>query len=101
MDQPAPRVLGGTRGPGAATCMSRTAAPVKPGPVLLAAILACAIAAPLETSAEDQSMVQETSRAAIQLPIEGKLPSFGTGSEWLNSPPLSAASLRGKVVVVE
>ena len=46
-------------------------------------------------------MVQETSRAAIQLPIEGKLPSFGTRTEWLNSPPLTAASLRGRVVVVE
>jgi thiol-disulfide isomerase/thioredoxin len=74
---------------------------MKPKPILLAAILACAIVAPLDTLAEDKSMAQETSRAAIQLPIEGELPSLGTGSEWLNSHPLTAASLRGKVVVVE
>jgi thiol-disulfide isomerase/thioredoxin len=38
--------------------------------------------------------------AAAQLPVEGELPSFGGATEWLNSPPLTAAELRGKVVVV-
>src|ERR1700689_1594696 len=77
------------------------AASMKPKAILSAAILACAIATPLYTSAEDKSMAQEPSRAAIQLPIEGELPSFGKGAEWLNSPPLTAANLRGKAVVVE
>ena len=39
--------------------------------------------------------------AAIQLPIEGELPSLGGATAWLNSPPLSAAELRGKVVLVD
>src|SRR2546421_3669529 len=39
--------------------------------------------------------------AAIQLPIEGELPSLSGATAWLNSPPLSAADLRGKVVLVD
>ena len=38
---------------------------------------------------------------ATRLPVEGELPSFGGATGWLNSTPLTAASLRGKVVVVE
>src|SRR5215216_6422470 len=36
-----------------------------------------------------------------RLPIEGELPSLGGATGWLNSQPLSAASLRGKVVLVQ
>ena len=39
--------------------------------------------------------------AAIQLPIEGELPSLSGATAWLNSPPLSAADLRGKVVLID
>ncbi len=39
--------------------------------------------------------------AAVQLPIEGELPSFSGATGWLNSPPLSAAGLRGNVVLVD
>src|SRR5438093_3336482 len=39
--------------------------------------------------------------AAIQLPIEGELPSFSGATTWPNSPPLSAADLRGKVVLID
>jgi len=39
--------------------------------------------------------------AAVQLPIEGELPSLGGATAWLNSPPLSAADLRGKVVLID
>jgi thiol-disulfide isomerase/thioredoxin len=35
-----------------------------------------------------------------QLPVEGRLPSFDGATGWLNSPPLTAADLRGKVVLV-
>jgi thiol-disulfide isomerase/thioredoxin len=42
-----------------------------------------------------------TSIAADRLPVEGKLPSLGGASGWLNSQPLTAASLRGKVVLVD
>ena len=34
------------------------------------------------------------------LPIEGELPSLDGATGWLNSPPLTAAGLRGKVVLV-
>ena len=39
--------------------------------------------------------------AAVQLPIEGELPSLGSGTTWLNSQPLTAAGLRGHVVLIE
>ncbi len=39
--------------------------------------------------------------AAVPLPIEGELPSLGGATAWLNSPPLSAAGLRGKVVLID
>jgi thiol-disulfide isomerase/thioredoxin len=34
------------------------------------------------------------------LPVEGRLPSFGGATGWLNSPPLTADGLRGQVVLV-
>jgi thiol-disulfide isomerase/thioredoxin len=38
--------------------------------------------------------------SSAQLPVEGGLPSFGGATEWLNSPPLTPAGLRGNVVLV-
>jgi thiol-disulfide isomerase/thioredoxin len=38
--------------------------------------------------------------ASFRLPVEGELPSLGGATGWLNSPPLTAAGLRGKVVLV-
>jgi thiol-disulfide isomerase/thioredoxin len=38
---------------------------------------------------------------AIRLPVEGELPSLRNATAWLNSEPLTAAGLRGKVVLVE
>ena len=38
--------------------------------------------------------------AAAALPIEGELPSLSGATEWLNSQPLSAAGLRGNVVLI-
>ncbi len=35
------------------------------------------------------------------LPVEGQLPSLDGAVQWLNSPPLSAAALRGKVVLID
>src|SRR6185312_204028 len=35
------------------------------------------------------------------LPVEGELPSLAGATQWLNSPPLTAQSLRGKVVLVD
>jgi thiol-disulfide isomerase/thioredoxin len=38
--------------------------------------------------------------SSSRLPVEGEMPSFGGATGWLNSPPLTPASLRGSVVVV-
>jgi cytochrome c biogenesis protein CcdA/thiol-disulfide isomerase/thioredoxin len=39
--------------------------------------------------------------AKEQLPVEGNLPSLSGAVEWLNSPPLTAEALKGKVVLVD
>jgi thiol-disulfide isomerase/thioredoxin len=57
--------------------------------------------APSETFAADTRVVQYMAPAAVQLPIEGELPSLGSATAWLNSPPLTAAGLRGKVVLID
>jgi thiol-disulfide isomerase/thioredoxin len=40
-------------------------------------------------------------KAGDELPIEGQLPSLGGAVSWINSPPLTAEGLRGKVVVID
>lgn len=42
----------------------------------------------------------ESAVATARLPIEGRLPSFAGATAWLNSGPLTAADLRGKVALV-
>jgi cytochrome c biogenesis protein CcdA/thiol-disulfide isomerase/thioredoxin len=39
--------------------------------------------------------------ASKALPVEGSLPSLSGAVEWLNSPPLTAEQLKGKVVLVD
>jgi thiol-disulfide isomerase/thioredoxin len=55
----------------------------------------------IEAVAEDTSVGQQMTFAAVPLPIEGALPSLGSATAWLNSPPLSAVGLRGKVVLID
>jgi thiol-disulfide isomerase/thioredoxin len=69
--------------------------------LLLAAILASTVGAPIETLAADKSVARQMTPGAVQLPIEGELPSLGSATEWLNSPPLTASGLRGKVVLID
>jgi thiol-disulfide isomerase/thioredoxin len=38
--------------------------------------------------------------SAPRLPVEGRLPSFDGATGWLNSPPLTATELSGKVILV-
>ena len=46
-------------------------------------------------------MVHQMTSVTARLPVEGELPSLGSATAWLNSRPLTAADLRGKVVLVE
>jgi thiol-disulfide isomerase/thioredoxin len=66
----------------------------------LAAMLSYAIAILIGASLEKSAM-QQLMPAADSLPVEGELPSLGGAIEWLNSPPLTAPGLRGKVVLID
>jgi thiol-disulfide isomerase/thioredoxin len=55
----------------------------------------------VETFAEDKSAAQQMTSAAVQFPIEGELSSLGSATAWLNSQPLTATDLRGKVVLID
>jgi thiol-disulfide isomerase/thioredoxin len=67
----------------------------------VAAILVSAIGSPIGAEAEEKNMAQQMAPPTAQLSIEGALPSLGGATGWLNSPPLTPAGLRGKVVLVD
>jgi cytochrome c biogenesis protein CcdA/thiol-disulfide isomerase/thioredoxin len=64
-------------------------------------------AAATETTAATDAGAPAMMRAAasadapLSLPVEGELPSLSGAVQWLNSPPLTAQDLRGKVVLVD
>jgi hypothetical protein len=68
--------------------------------LLLAMIFVVAIGALILTLAKDKNMVQQITPATGQLPIEDELPSLDSATGWLNSEPLTAAGLRGNVVLI-
>jgi len=47
------------------------------------------------------SEVTTMTESASRLPVEGALASFEGAKAWINSPPLTAAGLRGRVVLVD
>lgn len=59
--------------------------------------------------AADTNDMNDTNHGAVAaktsatgaLPVEGRLPDLSGAVQWLNSPPLTAAGLRGKVVLVD
>jgi thiol-disulfide isomerase/thioredoxin len=52
-------------------------------------------------AAADAPTQERGSAARLELPVEGTLPRLVGAVDWLNSPPLSAEGLRGKVVLVD
>jgi thiol-disulfide isomerase/thioredoxin len=74
---------------------------MKANRMLLAAVLASAIGAALPIQAEEKGMPPQITSARAQQPIEGELPSLAGATGWLNSPPLTPAGLRGKVVLID
>src|SRR3954469_8148923 len=51
--------------------------------------------------ATQRGMIGSAGARSLQLPVEGELPSLSGATGWLNSPPLTAAGLRGKVVLID
>ncbi|WP_353182110.1 cytochrome c biogenesis protein CcdA [Bosea sp. (in: a-proteobacteria)] len=56
---------------------------------------------PAMMSANPAMMAAKPSDAETELPVEGALPSLAGAVAWLNSPPLAAEGLKGKVVLVD
>jgi cytochrome c biogenesis protein CcdA/thiol-disulfide isomerase/thioredoxin len=52
-------------------------------------------------SAAAPAMMHAAASFDVPLPVEGELPPLSGAIQWLNSPPLSAQDLRGKVVLVD
>src|SRR5262245_15202479 len=75
---------------------------MKANKFIVAAVLAIAGAASMATLAEDKSvmhkMMPEMKPANVPA---GELSSLSSASGWLNSPPLTVESLRGKVVLID
>jgi thiol-disulfide isomerase/thioredoxin len=67
---------------------------------LVVTVLACAFGGLLAAYADDRGIPLRPIRQADPLPVEGQLPSLGNATAWINSPPLTADGLRGKVVLV-
>ena len=59
------------------------------------------IPASFAADAENDAFIEKAAAQSDGLPVEGRLPSLGGAIEWINSPPLFAEALRGKVVLVE
>ena len=46
-------------------------------------------------------LFRATTHPAALLPVEGRMPSLDRATEWVNSPPLTAADLRGHVLLID
>ena len=57
--------------------------------------------APTMAMNANPAAMMKARRRAAKLPVEGSLPSLAGAVEWLNSPPLTAEALKGKVVLVD
>jgi thiol-disulfide isomerase/thioredoxin len=79
----------------------RTAFVIKVRPLSAAAIFASVLAAMVVALAADGDPLTPMTPHVEKLRIEGELPSLDGATGWLNSPPLTAASLRGKVVLID
>ena len=71
---------------------------MKANKLLLAALFASAIGAPSAALAEDKSVQQMT---PVETARRRRVAFSEWCDRWLNSPPLTAAGLRGKVVLID
>jgi thiol-disulfide isomerase/thioredoxin len=80
--------------------------------LIVAAVLALAIGAPIAALVQDMNQSQSETSTGVRVPFlhgfptarsssQAELTSLERANEWLNSPPLTAPALRGKVVLVD
>jgi thiol-disulfide isomerase/thioredoxin len=74
---------------------------VKPPHLSLAMFHPKALVDALASMDEDASVEQQLTPATVEIPDEGPLPLLTGATGWLNSSPLSAAGLRGKIILVQ
>jgi thiol-disulfide isomerase/thioredoxin len=85
---------------------------MKAGKLLVATVLATAIGTPIAGFIGDANVAQPMTFTELRLPFlhgpptgqtatQSELASLERANEWLNSPPLTASALRGKVVLVD
>ena len=73
---------------------------MRAGRLFVVAISASILGTSIGSLAMDKGMTN-TSRAAPALSNEGAMPSLGGATGWLNSQPLTAQGLRGRVVLID
>jgi thiol-disulfide isomerase/thioredoxin len=73
---------------------------VKPRNLLFVTLFVVVVGLGFESMSEE-SAVRQLTFAADRDPAEGRFPSLDGAAGWLNSEPLTPASLRGKVVLVD
>jgi thiol-disulfide isomerase/thioredoxin len=85
---------------------------MKTNKLLIAAVLAIAIGTPIAGFVGEMNMAQPMTSTEERLPFlhgfpavrianQAELVSLERATEWLNSPPLTASALRGKVVLID
>jgi thiol-disulfide isomerase/thioredoxin len=85
---------------------------MKTNKFLVAAVLAIAIGAPIAGFVGDINRAQPMTSTGVRVPFlhglptgqiasQSELASLERANEWLNSPPLTASALRGKVVLID
>ncbi len=78
-----------------------TAAVAVAAALVLAVVLAVVSAARGDAVTLNDNRRPKMTHAAVGIPVDGELRSLGAATTWLNSPPLTAAELRGKVVAID
>ena len=85
---------------------------MKTNRLLIAAVLATAIGSPIAGFVGDMNVPQRSTSTGVRVPFlhglpdgqiagQSELASLERANEWLNSPPLTASALRGKVVLID
>ena len=85
---------------------------MKTNKLLAAAVLTIAVGAPIAGFVQETSVPQPTTSPGVRVPFlhgffnarpagQSELASLERANEWLNSPPLTASALRGKVILID